>query len=125
MASMNISLSEPMMDWVESQISSGRYDSASEYVRDLIRHDQDRASITSAMQKLADETLESIRDKVLDEICAMAKRRGKQTMAVKQTAFAYFLSADWSQKSKDRSVYVADLRKRRIRKAELPRSAAH
>ena len=42
MASMNISLPEPMKDWVETQTSSGRYDNASEYVRDLIRHDQDR-----------------------------------------------------------------------------------
>ena len=74
MASMNISLPDPMKDWVETQTSSGRYDNASEYVRDLIRHDQDRASKISAMQKLVDEAFEGgASDKSLDGIWAAAK----------------------------------------------------
>lgn len=78
MASMNISLPEPMKDWVETQTSSGRYDNASEYVRDLIRHDQDRASKISAMQRLVDEALSSgVSDKNLDDIWAMAKERAQ------------------------------------------------
>ncbi|SPF80660.1 type II toxin-antitoxin system ParD family antitoxin [Pseudoprimorskyibacter insulae] len=78
MASMNISLPEPMKDWVETQTSSGRYDNASEYVRDLIRHDQDRASKISAMQKLVDEALSSgVSDKNLDDIWTMAKERAQ------------------------------------------------
>lgn len=40
MASMNISLSDPMRDYVQDRISSGQYASASDYVRDLIRRDQ-------------------------------------------------------------------------------------
>ncbi len=59
MASMNISLPDPMRDWVELQMKSGRYDNASEYMRDLIRHDQDRASKIAAMQRMVDEALES------------------------------------------------------------------
>ena len=78
MASMNISLPEPMKDWVETQTSSGRYDNASEYVRDLIRHDQDRASKISAMQKLVDEAFESgVSDKSLDDIWTAAQRRAQ------------------------------------------------
>lgn len=78
MASMNISLPDPMKAWVETQTSSGRYDNASEYVRDLIRHDQDRASKISAMQKLVDEAFESgISDKSLDDIWAAAKARAQ------------------------------------------------
>lgn len=74
MASMNISLPGPMKDWVETQTSSGRYDNASEYIRDLIRHDQDRASKISAMQKLVDEAFEGgASDKSLDDIWAAAK----------------------------------------------------
>ena len=74
MASMNISLPDPMKDWVETQTNSGRYDNASEYVRDLIRHDQDRASKISAMQKLVDEAFEGgASDKSLDDIWAAAK----------------------------------------------------
>ncbi len=78
MASMNISLSDPMKEWVESQTRSGRYDTVSEYVRDLIRHDQDRAAKISAMQVLVDEALESGDSEMsLSEIRALARDRAK------------------------------------------------
>lgn len=40
MASMNVSLPEPMRDWVQGRIDGGHYASVSDYVRDLIRRDQ-------------------------------------------------------------------------------------
>lgn len=40
MASMNISLPDPMRDYVQKRIDSGQYASVSDYVRDLIRRDQ-------------------------------------------------------------------------------------
>ena len=40
MQSMNISLPEPLKQFVDGQISLGRYSSASEYVRELIRADE-------------------------------------------------------------------------------------
>ncbi len=40
MASMNVSVPESMRDWVQSRIESGEYTSVSDYVRDLIRRDQ-------------------------------------------------------------------------------------
>lgn len=40
MATMNISLPDVMRDWIDSQVSSGAYANASDYIRDLIRHDQ-------------------------------------------------------------------------------------
>ncbi|WP_227267340.1 type II toxin-antitoxin system ParD family antitoxin [Roseobacter weihaiensis] len=76
MASMNISLPSPMRDWVEQQMKSGRYDNASEYMRDLIRHDQDRASKIAAMQRLVDEAMTSEdSDKSLSEIRAIARQQ--------------------------------------------------
>ena len=48
MATMNVSLPDAMKMWVEDQARSGRYSNASDYVRDLIRKDQDRA------EKIAD-----------------------------------------------------------------------
>lgn len=76
MASMNISLPDPMRDWVEQQMKSGRYDNASEYMRDLIRHDQDRASKIAAMQRLIDEAMASEdSDKSLSEIRAIARQQ--------------------------------------------------
>ena len=42
MQSMNISLPDPMKDFVDGQISTGRYSSVSEYMRELIRDDEKR-----------------------------------------------------------------------------------
>lgn len=40
MQSIKISLPDPLKDFVDGQIASGRYDSASEYVRELILADE-------------------------------------------------------------------------------------
>lgn len=40
MASMNISVPDSMQEWVQRRIESGEYASVSDYVRDLIRRDQ-------------------------------------------------------------------------------------
>lgn len=49
MAAMNISVPDPMRDWVQSRIESGRYISVSDYVRDLIRRDQAQADARDAL----------------------------------------------------------------------------
>jgi antitoxin ParD1/3/4 len=59
MATMNISLPDPMKDWVEAQARTGRYSNASDYVRDLIRRDQERADKLHELQKLITEGVES------------------------------------------------------------------
>lgn len=40
MASINISLPDPMRDYVQDRIDSGQYASVSDYMRDLIRRDR-------------------------------------------------------------------------------------
>ena len=59
LTSMNISMPLRMKRWVEEQARSGRYSNSSDYVRDLIRHDQDRAEKITWMQELVTEGLES------------------------------------------------------------------
>jgi antitoxin ParD1/3/4 len=59
MATMNVSLPDPMKDWVEAQARTGRYSNASDYVRDLIRRDQERLRAVSEIQRLVDEGLAS------------------------------------------------------------------
>jgi len=59
MATMNISLPDAMKNWVEQQAKSGRYSNASDYVRDLIRRDQDQAAKIAQMQALITEGLQS------------------------------------------------------------------
>jgi len=37
MATLNISIPDEMRQWIDSQVGSGRYANASDYIRDLIR----------------------------------------------------------------------------------------
>ena len=79
MATMNLSLPDAMKDWVEGQTQSGRYSNPSDYVRDLIRRDQERANKIAAMQRLIDEAEEGgvsakgVRQ-IFDEAIARNKR---------------------------------------------------
>lgn len=59
MATMNISLPDAMKAWVEAQADTGKYSNSSDYVRDLIRRDQDRADKIAAMQALVTRSLAS------------------------------------------------------------------
>jgi len=76
MATMNISLPNPMKSWVEAQAGTGRYSNASDYVRDLIRRDQERRDKIAYMQRLVDEaraggisadTMDDIRSRALHQ----------------------------------------------------------
>jgi len=42
---MNISLPDTLKSYVDEQVTGGRFGTSSEYVRDLIRRDQDRQSL--------------------------------------------------------------------------------
>lgn len=73
MATMNVSLPDPMRDWVDDQGKSGEYANASDYIRDLIRHDQERRQ---ALQAAIREGLESGRSpRRAEDVMATAKAR--------------------------------------------------
>lgn len=79
MATMNVSLPDQMKDWVEGQAQTGRYSNASDYVRDLIRRDQERADKIAAMQKLVDESMASgVSSRSVEEIFddVLARHKG-------------------------------------------------
>lgn len=46
---MNISLPESLKDFVEERVAEGGYGTTSEYVRELIRHDQDRRRLRNVL----------------------------------------------------------------------------
>lgn len=54
MATMNISLPDPMKSWVEHQSKSGRYANSSDYIRDLIRRDHARHDAIAEIQAAID-----------------------------------------------------------------------
>ncbi|MET3924090.1 type II toxin-antitoxin system ParD family antitoxin [Devosia sp. 2618] len=59
MATMNVSLPDAMKQWVEDQVATGRYGNSSDYVRDLVRRDQERAEAREKLQQMVDEALAS------------------------------------------------------------------
>ncbi len=63
---MNVSLPDPMKSWVESRAKGGRYSNASDYVRALIRKDQERQQAIGELQGLIDEGLQSGAPRALD-----------------------------------------------------------
>jgi antitoxin ParD1/3/4 len=49
MSTMNISLPEPLREFVEARVSERGFGSSSEYLRELIRHDQDREALRALL----------------------------------------------------------------------------
>lgn len=79
MAQMNVSLPDPMKDWCEAQVRQGRYSTTSDYVRDLIRRDQDAQSGVRALQTAIDEGLASgVSPRSLDDILTHARTRAEK-----------------------------------------------
>jgi antitoxin ParD1/3/4 len=77
MATMNVSLPDPMKEWVERQSRTGRYANASDYVRDLIRRDQDRQAAIAELQQLVDEGLASGAPEAFDMEAFLKRKRAE------------------------------------------------
>lgn len=74
MATMNISVPDPMKDWVQSQVNTGAYANTSDYVRDLIRQDQENRNKIQALQDAITVGLESgVSKRSFDEIIEEAR----------------------------------------------------
>ncbi|MDN5871620.1 MAG: type II toxin-antitoxin system ParD family antitoxin [Nitrococcus sp.] len=74
MATMTVSLPDPMKDWIEAQTRTGEYASSSDYVRDLVRRDREQKERLLALRKLMDEAEASgVSLRTLDEIFAQAR----------------------------------------------------
>lgn len=76
MATMNVSLPDPMRDYVQNRIDTGQYASVSDYVRDLIRRDQsaivDEERWLRELDASIDESLQEMKaggGQDLDEVC--------------------------------------------------------
>ena len=49
MSTMNISMPEPMKAFIDQQVSQGSYGTSSEYLRELIRREQDRLALREVL----------------------------------------------------------------------------
>ena len=74
MATMNISLPDKMKDWVEQQVATGRFANASDYMRDLVRRDEERKRAIAELQREIDIGIASgISDLTLEEVISNAR----------------------------------------------------
>jgi len=73
MATMNISLPAQMKAFVESQVATGQYSNASDYIRDLIR---EREAAVDRLRALIDEgDASGVSPHSFEEILARIKER--------------------------------------------------
>jgi antitoxin ParD1/3/4 len=80
MAQLNISVPDALKGWIDTRLAQGRFSSPSDYVRDLVRRDQERADETAWVQTMinegmASQTLGQDPRDVIDEIIAQGRAR--------------------------------------------------
>jgi len=76
MATLNVSMPDLMREWIDAQIEAGEYANASDYIRDLIRHDQrHRDSLRLA---LIEGENSGVSDRSVTDIARKTKRRLKR-----------------------------------------------
>jgi antitoxin ParD1/3/4 len=76
MSTMNISLPEALKAFVDSQVSSRGYGTSSEYVRELIRKEQDRLQMRSLLlEGAASAPTDAVDARFFDGLRARARAR--------------------------------------------------
>ena len=88
MRTMNISLPDPMKQYVEEQVTAGDYSSASEYMRELVRADQKRNAKVQLEQTLLESLLEGEPQEATPEFWATLRdelgNRSKARQAIRK-----------------------------------------
>jgi antitoxin ParD1/3/4 len=73
MATLNISIPDSMREWIDAQVTAGGYANASDYIRDLVRHNQrERESIQLA---LIEGERSGVSERSVSDIAQQARRR--------------------------------------------------
>jgi antitoxin ParD1/3/4 len=76
MSTMNISLPEALKAYVDEQVASRGYGTSSEYVRDLIRKDQDRQRLRALLlEGAASEPTSPVDAEYFDELRERVRQR--------------------------------------------------
>lgn len=85
MAQVNLSLPPALKDWVDAKVAEGRYSSASDYMRDLVRRDLESAMTETewlrglVAEGLASGVVDEEPETVIENI--IARRRAKTNKA--------------------------------------------
>ncbi len=73
-----ITLTDKQDQWIKTQITAGGFTNDSEYIRDLVRRDQEQNAQFLALKQAIQEGLDSgVSNKTVGEIWEEAERRSK------------------------------------------------
>ena len=76
MAQMNVSIPDKLKGWAESRVAEGRYSSTSDYVRDLVRRDQEAEEKLERLQAAIEEGRASgVSTRGINDIIADGRKR--------------------------------------------------
>jgi len=75
-ATLNVSLPDAMRAWIDAQVEAGEYANASDYIRDLVRHDQRQRDALRLALIEGEKSGRSTRS--VTEIARQTKRRLKR-----------------------------------------------
>jgi antitoxin ParD1/3/4 len=81
MSQLNVSIPPALKSWIDVRVAEGRYSSASDYVRDLVRRDQDSAPDETVWLRglieegLASGVIEKDASEVIEDIIAERRAR--------------------------------------------------
>lgn len=79
MTQLQIILPATLSDWIDAQVRAGRYVDASDYLRDLIRHDQNAAD--ELLQALDDGAASGTSARTLEDAWQSAKAQSAKAKA--------------------------------------------
>jgi antitoxin ParD1/3/4 len=85
MPQVNLSLPHALKDWIDTKVAEGRYSSASDYIRDLVRRDLESAMTETewlrglVAEGLASGVVDEEPETVIENI--IARRRAKTRKA--------------------------------------------
>jgi antitoxin ParD1/3/4 len=71
-----ITLTDQQDQWIKAQVAAGEYTNDSEYIRDLVRRDQEQNAKFKALKAAIQEGLDSgVSDKAVSDIWEEAEKR--------------------------------------------------
>jgi len=85
MATMIISLPDPMNDWIEARIKQGEFASMSDYVRDLVQRDHEQHShpdltLGDLQRIVAEARASGLSNKTVPDILAEAAAKARRVV---------------------------------------------
>lgn len=79
MAQMNVSLPEKLKHWADTRVAEGRFSSTRDYIRDLMRRDQEAEEARHRLQAAIDAGRASgISGRSIDDIITEVRARRKE-----------------------------------------------